>query len=290
MEGFDENRCMELNHPASQMEFSSWLAWFSLRSWPKFGFLALFLHIDCAAVITTYMASSLGSLKQCQFTPEHKRSVPVPEPSICPARRRSLSLNQINDDPKPNTNPSTGQTEFSLLWDKLGNLEDRVNENRTGLIGRINKWAVIVGLVATVLSITGGALTISSAVKALNPKPNTKVIPEKVGKVDRGFDLQDKRVTYTVNCILENSGDKDDVITVNASIGLPGIRKDLVDLIASDLQVNDRQTPSRLLPRPFILPKGASIELTCSMLFAYSEESSEAFQKDSPKRLTVTFD
>lgn len=181
------------------------------------------------------------------------------------------------------------QSELSRLWERIGNLEARINENKKGFFGWINKWGVLVGLVATFLSIIGGAIGVSSSIRSLNPKPNTKVFPYEDATISQKFDLENDRVTYSINCIITNNGDADDLILVQSTFKVPDLPKeDISHSFGGDFEITDQT--GRKLPRPFVLPKGTNLELSCSMSFKYSDKSANAFEKDGMRRLRVVFD
>lgn len=184
------------------------------------------------------------------------------------------------------TDPKDEQVEIAQVWEKLGGLEARVNESRKGFLGWINKWGVLVGLIATCLSIMGGAISISSSISRLNPKPNTRVFAVEDKSVLRQFDSTKRRLTLKVSFIVTNSGDADDLILIKALLKVPDLAKeDISHSYGGDFEVTDQT--GRKLPRPFVLPKSANLELTCSVSFNYSDRSAALFEKEGMRRLSL---
>jgi hypothetical protein len=77
------------------------------------------------------------------------------------------------------------QPQFRQLEEKVARLESRLPDKK-GFLAWIGKWGVLGGLIATVMSIVGGAIGISISIQKLNPKPATK-----------GFHFEDGRLTRT---------------------------------------------------------------------------------------------
>lgn len=179
-------------------------------------------------------------------------------------------------------------SEVSKLWERIGNLEARVDESKKGFLGWINKWGVLIGLIATALSIVGAAISISSSISGLNPKPDTSVFASEDKIVHQTFHPEEQRVTYKIDSILTNSGSADDLIVIQALLKVPDLPEEDISKYGGDFEVTDQT--GRKLPRPFVLPKGSNLELTCSVSFNYSQENANAFEKDGMRRLRVIFD
>lgn len=187
----------------------------------------------------------------------------------------------------PDSQPE--QSESSLLWEKISNLEAKLAERNSGVIGWVNKWGVLIGLGATILSIIGAAISISSSIRGLHPKPETKVFASEDKIVFQKFDHDSQRVTFKIDSIITNSGSADDLIVIQALIKVPDLpASDASSSYGGDFEVLDQN--GRKLPRPFVLPKGSNLELNCSVSFNYSQRSAAAFEKDGMRHLTVIFD
>jgi hypothetical protein len=180
------------------------------------------------------------------------------------------------------------KSEVSQLWERIGNLEARVDESKKGFLGWINKWGVLIGLIATALSIVGAAISISSSIKDLNPKPDISVFASEDKIVHQTFHPEEQRVTFKIDFILTNSGGADDMIVIQGLLKVPGLPEEDISKYGGDFEVIDQT--GRKLPRPFVLPKGSDLELTCSVSFDYSQGNANAFEKDGMRRLTIIFD
>lgn len=180
------------------------------------------------------------------------------------------------------------KSEASQLWERIGNLEARVDESKKGFLGWINKWGVLIALIATALSIVGAAISISSSIKDLNPKPDISVFASEDKIVHQTFHPDEQRVTFKIDFILSNSGGADDMIVIQALLKVPDLREDDISKYGGDFEVTDQT--GRKLPRPFVLPKGSNLELICSVSFDYSQENANTFEKNGMRRLTIIFD
>jgi hypothetical protein len=150
--------------------------------------------------------------------------------------------------------------EMSKLWEKIGSLEERLNESKKGFLGWINKWGVLIGMIATCLSIIGGTIGISTSIRNLNPKPNTKVFELEDKFIYREFNSEEKRIILKTNFIITNNGDADDLILVKAFLKVPELlNEDIVHSYGNDYEITDAN--GKKLTRPFVLAKSTNQEL-----------------------------
>lgn len=157
-------------------------------------------------------------------------------------------------------------------------------------------WSIaLVGIVAwiytsraTVKSNEGGIIRATPS--PVESKPATKVFAPEDEIVHREFDSKNKWVRFSIKgIIINNRGDADDLITIKSSLLLPNLKEeDASHSYGGDFELTDQT--GRKLPRPFILPKGANLELNCSMRLNYSERSAGVFEKKAMRRLTITFE
>lgn len=122
------------------------------------------------------------------------------------------------------------------------------------------------------------------------PRPNTKVFAPEDEIIYREFDSKNKKVKFSIKgIVINNRGDADDLITIKSLLKLPNLQEeDVSHSYGGDFEIADQT--GKKLPRPFVLPKGANSVLDCSVSFNYSERSADAFEKESMRRLTITFE